>query len=61
MCGEVGAHRGAVIAMRMCVMMCCAMAFGWGSSLRALLLRFDCDIPLVFAAGLPAFVLLCAS
>ena len=47
MCGEVGGRRGAVVAMRMCVVMHCAMAFWWGSSLGALLLRFVCDVPLV--------------
>ena len=47
MCGEVGGRRGAVVAMRMCVVMHCAMACWWGSSLGALSLLFDCDVPLV--------------
>jgi len=47
LCGEVGSLRGAVVATRMCVVMHCAMAFWWGSSLGALLLRFVCDVPLV--------------
>ena len=51
MCGEVGSLRGVVVAIRMCVVMHCAMAFWWGSSLGALLLRFECEVPLVFAAG----------
>ena len=64
MCGEVGGRRGAVVAMRMCVVMHCAMACWWGSSLGALLLRFECEVPLVFAAGLllcccPLDVLMC--
>ena len=52
MCGEVGSLRGAVVAMRMCVVMHCAMACWWGCLLEALLLRFECELPLVFAAGL---------
>ena len=46
-CGEVGSLRGVAVAMRMCVVMHCAMAFWWGSSLRALILRFECEVPLV--------------
>ena len=46
MCGEVWSLRGAVVAMRMCVVVCCAMSFWWGSLLGALLLRFDCNVPL---------------
>ena len=44
---EVGSLRGAVVAMRMCVVMHCAMAFWWGCSLGALSLLFLCDVPLV--------------
>ena len=47
MCGEVGSLRGAVVAMRMCVVMHCAMACWWGCALGALLLRFECEVPLV--------------
>ena len=54
-CGEVGGRRGAVVAMRMSVLMHCAMGFWWGSWLRALLLRFDCDIPLVLLRDLFVF------
>ena len=51
-CGEVGGRRGAVVAMRMCVVMRCAMAFWWGSSLGALSLLFVCDVPLVLLRDL---------
>ena len=51
-CGEVGARLGAVVAMRMCVMMHCAMAFWWGCSLGALSLLFVCEVPLVLLRDL---------
>ena len=38
---------GAVVAMRMCVVMHCAMRVWWGCTLGALSLRFVCDVPLV--------------
>ena len=47
MCGEVGGRRGVVVAIRTSVLMHCAMGFWWGSWLRALRLRFDCDVPLL--------------
>ena len=52
MCGEVGGRRGAVVAMRMCVVLHCAMAFWWGCALGALLLRFECEVPLVLLRDL---------
>ena len=45
MCGEVGGRRGADVAIRMCVVLHCAMAFWWGSSLGALSLLFECEVP----------------
>jgi hypothetical protein len=39
----VGARREAVVAMRMSVVMHCAVAFWWG----ALILLFLCEVPLV--------------
>ena len=47
MCGEVGSLRGVAVAMRMCVVMHCAMDFWWGCALGALSLLFLCDVPLV--------------